>query len=52
MLFDIVILLLGIVPEDITKDVGKTELQEYSMECSFEKAKVGNHLTLLWLSKL
>lgn len=40
MLFDIVVPLLGIVPEDITKDVGKIELQEYSLECSLKKQKL------------
>lgn len=40
MLFDIVIPLLGVVPENITKDVGKIELQEYSMDCSLKKQKL------------
>lgn len=40
ILFDIVILLLGIVPEDITKDVGKVELPEYSLEYSLKKQKL------------
>lgn len=40
MLFDIVISLSGIVPEDITKDVGKIELQEYSLACFLKKQKL------------
>lgn len=38
MLVDAVISLLGIVPEDTTKDVGKIELPEYSLECSLKKS--------------
>lgn len=40
MLFDVVIPLLGVVPKDITKDVGKIELQEYSTDCSLKKQKL------------
>lgn len=40
MLVDAVISLLGIVPEDTTKDVGKIELPEYSLECSLKKQKL------------
>lgn len=39
-LFDIVILLLGIVPKDITKDVGKIELPEYSLEYYLKKLEI------------
>lgn len=40
LFFNIVIWLLGIIPKDINKDVGKIELQEYSLKHSLEKQKL------------